>query len=47
MQNVAKEFSALANSSVSNPVHLLYHLQAREAKLYTKLGGKMVKAGKA
>jgi len=58
MQKVAKEhlakmvknppkFSAPANSSVSNPDHLLYLLKAREAKLYTELGGKMAKAGKA
>lgn len=58
MQKVAKEhlakmvknppkFSAPANNSVSNPEHLLYLLKAREAKLYTELGGKMSKAGKA
>merc|ERR1739838_1079553 len=58
MQKVAKEhlakmvknppkFSAPANNSVSNPDHLLYLQKAREAKLYTELGGKMAKAGKA
>lgn len=58
MQKVAKEHlakmvknppkvSAPANNSVSNPDHLLYLLKAREVKLYTELGGKMAKAGKA
>ena len=58
MQKVAKEHlakmvksppkvTAPANNSVSNPDHLLYLLKAREVKLYTELGGKMAKAGKA
>merc|ERR1719360_217053 len=58
MQKVAKEhlakmvknppkISAPANNSVSNPDHLLYLLKAREVKLYTELGSKMAKAGKA
>ena len=58
MQKVAKEhlakmvknppkFSAPANNSVSNPEHLHYLLKTREVKLYTELGGKLAKAGKA
>merc|ERR1712024_373463 len=41
------KFSAPANNSVSNPEHLHYLLKTREVKLYTELGGKMAKAGKA
>merc|ERR1712227_83419 len=36
-----------ANSSMSDQAYLHYLLKAREAKLYTELGGKMAKAGKA